>query len=107
MGRNGKKVVIDPVAFAAGVPGVEDPDRLIAGSVKALYSVELAPEELQFIKTNILLSGLVGMASDHYWTNAWLAYREKPEDKAARDTVTNKLKALYRHLMDLPEYQLM
>jgi uncharacterized protein (DUF1800 family) len=107
LGRNGKKVVIDPVAFAAGVPGVEDPDRLIAGSVKALYSVELAPEELQFIKTNILLSGLVGMASDHYWTNAWLAYREKPEDKAARDTVTNKLKALYRHLMDLPEYQLM
>jgi hypothetical protein len=50
---------------------------------------------------------LVGMASDHYWTNAWNAYKDKPEDKTAKNTVTNKLKALYRHLMDLPEYQLM
>jgi len=95
------------VAFAASLPAPQDPDRLIADSVEYLYSVDLPPEELQFIKTNILLSGLVGMASDHYWTNAWLAYQEKPEDKANRTTVTNKLKALYRHLMDLPEYQLM
>ncbi len=107
LGRNGKKVAIDPVAFAARLPHPEDPDMLILGSVQALYSVELPQEELQFIKTNILLSGLVGMASDHYWTNAWLAWRDKPDDKTNRNTVTNKLKALYRHLMDLPEYQLM
>jgi uncharacterized protein (DUF1800 family) len=106
-GRNGKKAAIDVVAFAASLSAPQDPDRLIAESVEYLYSVDLPPEELQFIKTNILLSGLVGMASDHYWTNAWLAYQEKPEDKANRATVTNKLKALYRHLMDLPEYQLM
>jgi uncharacterized protein (DUF1800 family) len=107
LGRNGKKIVIDPVAFAEGLPGAGDPDQLIANSVKALYSVDLSPDEMQFIKANILLSGLTGMASDHYWTNAWVAYMEKPDDKTARDTVTNKLKALYRHLMDLPEYQLM
>jgi uncharacterized protein (DUF1800 family) len=107
LGRNGKKVLIDPLAFAVSLPGAGDPDKLIAASVKTLYSVVLPPDEMQFIKTNILLSGLTGMASDHYWTNAWTAYKEKPEDKTARDTVTNKLKALYRHLMDLPEYQLM
>lgn len=105
--RNGRKVVIDPVAFAASLPHPEDPDRLIADSVQALYSVSLSPEELQSMKTGILLSGLVGMASDHYWTNAWTALQDKPEDMANRHAVTNKLKTLYRHLMELPEYQLM
>ena len=106
-GSNGKKISIDPVAFAATLPHPEDPDQLIADSVKLLYSVDLPPEELQFMKTSILLSGLVGMASDHYWTNAWEAYHARPEDKANRNAVTNKLKTLYRHLMDLPEYQLL
>ena len=107
LGRNGKKVVIDVLAFAARLPSPEDPDRLIADSVRALYSVELPVADLQAIKTSILLSGLVGMASDHYWTNAWQALQLKPEDKANRNVVTNKLKALFRHLMDKPEYQLM
>jgi uncharacterized protein (DUF1800 family) len=106
-GRNGKKILIDPVAFAAGLTDPGDPDQLIAGSVQALFSVALPPEEMQFIKTSILLSGLVGMASDHYWTNAWQAYHEKPDDKGNRNNVTNKLRSLYRHLMELPEYQLM
>ncbi|GGA83608.1 hypothetical protein GCM10011511_03400 [Puia dinghuensis] len=105
--RNGKKIGIDVVAFAASLPNPEDPDKLIAGSVQALYAVALSPEELQFIKSSILLSGLVGMSSDHYWTNAWVAYQAKPDDKANRNTVTNKLKNLYRHLLDLPEYQLL
>ena len=105
--RNGKKIGVDPVQFAASLPNPEDPDKLIAGSVRALCSIDLPPEELQFIKTSILLSGLVGMAADHYWTNAWQAYHDKPDDKGVHTTVTNKLKSLYRHLMELPEYQLM
>ena len=105
--RNGKKIGIDVVAFAASLSNPEDPDKLIAGSVQALYAVALPPEELQFIKSSILLSGLVGMSSDHYWTNAWVACQAKPDDKANRNTVTDKLKNLYRHLMDLPEYQLL
>jgi hypothetical protein len=104
--RNGKKIGIDVVAFAASLPSPQDPEKLIADSVQALYAVSLPPEELQFIKTSILLSGLVGMSSDHYWTNAWLTCQTNPDDKANRNTVTNKLKNLYRHLLDLPEYQL-
>ena len=105
--RNGKKIGIDVLAFAAGLPNPADPDRLIADSVQALCAVPLPPEEEQFIKTNILLSGLVGMSSDHYWTNAWTACQSNPDDKANRNVVINKLKNLYRHLMDLPEYQLL
>ena len=106
-GNNGKKVVIDPVAFAAALPHPEDPDLLIAGSAEALFSVPLPPEELQFIKTSLLLSGLEGTASDHYWTNAWTTLQDKPEDKANHNAVAGKLKNLFRHLMELPEYQLM
>jgi uncharacterized protein (DUF1800 family) len=106
-GRNGKKVSIDPVAFAAGLPRPEDPDSLVRDSVKALYQVDLPGEQLQFIKTNTLLSGLVGMVSDHYWTAAWAAHRSNPDDKNNKNIVTVKLKSLYRHLMNLPEYQLM
>lgn len=106
-GNNGKKAVIDPWAFAAALPHPEDPDQLIAGSVEALFSVPLPPEELEFIKTSILLSGLEGTASDHYWTNAWTTLQDNPEDKANHNAVINKLKNLYRHLMELPEYQLM
>ena len=63
---------------------------------------ELPAEERQFIKTNILLSGLAGEATDHYWTNAWATYRENPGEKSNHDMVTTKLKNLYRHLMNLP-----
>ena len=59
------------------------------------------------MKTSILLSGLTGMNADHYWTNAWQNYQTKPDDKANHNAVVNKLKNLFRHLMDLPEYQLM
>jgi hypothetical protein len=72
-----------------------------------LYSVGLPADDLTLIKSSILLSGLVGMASDHYWTNAWQNAQQKPDDKANHNAVTNKLKALFRHLMDKPEYQLM
>ncbi|HMH23082.1 MAG TPA: DUF1800 domain-containing protein [Puia sp.] len=105
--RNGRKIGIDPLAFAAGLSDPGNPDMLIGDSVRALFQTGLGTEQLQFIKTNILLSGLVGMASDHYWTNAWQSYRSKPDDKGARNTVTTRLKSLYRHLMNLPEYQLM
>ena len=104
--RNGKNIGIDVLAFATSLPDPGNADRLIVDSVRALYAVPLPPEELTFIKTSILLSGLVGMNSDHYWTSAWQAYTSNPDDKAARTQVTNKLKNLYRHLLRLPEYQL-
>jgi hypothetical protein len=105
--RNGKKIGIDVLAFTQKLPHPEDPDLLIADAVAALYSVQLPADELQLIKTSILLSGLTGTASDHYWTNAWTNLQQKPDDKVNRNQVTNKLKALFRHLMDKPEYQLM
>jgi len=59
------------------------------------------------MKEGILLSGLQGMMSDHYWTDAWNKLTTKPDDAANKKDVTNKLKKLYQYLMNLPQYQLM
>ena len=53
--------------------------------------------------TTILLSG---NATDMYWTNAWLSYEAAPTDMSAFTIVDTRLRALYKYLMDLPEYQL-
>jgi hypothetical protein len=94
------------VAFAATMAHPEDPDELIRETIKRLLPMTLPEESIPAIKTSILLSGLTGMQSDHYWTNAWTAYQGNPNDKANQKIVVGKLKALYRFLMNQPEYQL-
>jgi hypothetical protein len=41
-----------------------------------------------------------------YWTTAWLNYEAAPSDMSAFTVVDTRLRALYKYLMDLPEYQL-
>lgn len=107
LNRKDRRLQIDLFAFAASIPSPDDPDKLIEGLVKSLYPLDPGPDTRQFIKTNILLSGLAGMISDHYWTNAWNAVQKDPGDKVNHDLVQNKLKLLFKYLMDSPEYQLM
>ncbi|RFM25846.1 DUF1800 domain-containing protein [Deminuibacter soli] len=101
------KILVDPVAFAKQTSDPGNPDVLINESVHLLYMVELPQKDKDYIKTNILLSGLQGMASDHYWTQAWQTMLTKPADAANLKNVTGKLKNLYKYLMNLPQYQLM
>ena len=44
---------------------------------------------------------------DHHplWTNAWNTLMTKPDDAANKKEVVNKLKNLYKYLMNRPEYQ--
>jgi hypothetical protein len=72
-----------------------------------MYAAELPEQEKQYMKTGILLQGLQGNASDHYWTDAWNKWLEHPEDAANTKIVTNKLRNLYKYMMSLPQYQLM
>lgn len=100
------KAVVDPLSFAKHVSDPSNPDTLISESVRMLYMVNLAPKDIEFLKTSVLLSGLQGKMSDHYWTQAWQNLMTKPDDKANRNNVYNKLKSLYKYLMNLPQYQL-
>jgi len=67
-----------------------------------LYVVDVSQQVKDFLK-GILLSSQI---ADHYWTDAWTAYKTNPNDTASKTIVTTRLQALYKYLLDLPEYQL-
>jgi beta-lactamase superfamily II metal-dependent hydrolase len=104
--RNGKKILIDPYAFAASLPDPANPDKLIDDSIRLLYTMELPGKEKQYMKEDILLSGLAGQMSDHYWTDAWTKLSTSPNDAANKKDVMAKLRNLYKYIMNLPQYQL-
>lgn len=104
--KNGEKAVIDVVDFASRFSAPQDPNTLIDESVRHLLAVPLSDEQKGFLKTAILLNGLTGEKADHYWTTAWETLGSKPDDKSNKAIVTNKLRAFYKYLMNMPEYQL-
>ncbi len=103
--KDGRKMVIDVVAYAAALEHPEDPDALINESLQLLYTVDLSDAEKTRIKSNVLLSNLQGDAANHYWTNAWNTLQNEPGNMVNKKEVTNKLKNLYKYLMERPEYQ--
>ncbi|WP_338869638.1 DUF1800 domain-containing protein [Spirosoma sp. SC4-14] len=106
IGRNGKKLIIDVIAYTRTLPNPADPLALINDAVQRLYMIELSDPDKQYIKSSILLSGLQDTIADHYWTQAWNNLTARPDDTVNKNNVTRKLKSLYKYLMNLPQYQL-
>ncbi|HNH22171.1 MAG TPA: hypothetical protein PLY26_08510, partial [Ferruginibacter sp.] len=96
-------VVIDPISFADQLPNPGDPNGLITQSLEILLRYPLSESAREFIKRSILLSGQL---QDYYWTNAWDAFKANPADMGARQIVLTRLQALYKYIMNLPEYHL-
>lgn len=96
---------IDVLAFADQLSDPANPVTLVKDSLDLLYRVDVSDSLRDFLKNSILLSGQ-NPNSDYYWTDAWSAYKGNPGDAAARTVVESRLKALYKFIMDLSEYQL-
>ncbi|HYM93915.1 MAG TPA: DUF1800 domain-containing protein, partial [Chitinophagaceae bacterium] len=73
--RNGKKIIINAVAFTQLLPNPGDPNALIDDTLAILYRLSLSSQTKQTIKEQILLSN---QTQDYYWTNAWTAYIANP-----------------------------
>jgi uncharacterized protein (DUF1800 family) len=101
--RNGKRIQIDPVAFAKKFSNPADPNVLINDIVSVLYRVPLSDSAKQTIKKQILLSN---QEQDYYWSNAWNAHIASPADNALYQIVFTRLQILLKYLMNLAEYQL-
>jgi uncharacterized protein (DUF1800 family) len=101
--RAGKKIIIDAVAFTKTFFNPSNPVALIDEALSILFRVPLTDTHKVTIKQQILLSNQI---SDYYWTDAWNAYLQNPTNVMDYNTVNTRLKALYQHLMNLPEYQL-
>lgn len=97
-----EKLIIDHVAFAAQFSDPSDPNKLIEDEIALLYSMPISDEKKLAMKS-ILLSG---QQSDHYWTDAWFAYVNNPNDPMAYQTVWFRLATLHKHIMNLAEFQL-
>lgn len=100
--NNGQTIVIDAVAFADQLATPGNPDALINQSLEILLRYPLSASAKEFIKRSILLSG---QYQDHYWTDAWDAYKANPT-AANLAIVASRLKSLYKYIMNLPEYHL-
>lgn len=100
--RNGKKIVIDVIAFTSTLPNPFDPNALVADALTQLYVIDVSQQVKDFLKSILLSSQL----ADHYWYDAWYAYNSLPTDASNKKIVTTRLTAFYKYIMDLPEYQL-
>ena len=100
---NGKRIMIDGVAFAKMLPNPADPNMLIDDVLKMLYRLPLSVASKNQIKTDILL---VGQSNDYYWTEAWTQHINNPADTASATLVRNRLRDLFKYFMNLAEYQL-
>lgn len=101
--RNGESMIIDSVAFANQFDAdAADPNKLIDHSLAIMYGIDITATRKAFLKS-ILLSG---QAQDFYWTDIWNDYKSDPNDANKKKMVEDRLKAMYKYLMNLAEYQL-
>ncbi|HEX8331438.1 MAG TPA: DUF1800 domain-containing protein, partial [Segetibacter sp.] len=100
---SGKKIMIDVIAFAKTLSDPSDPNVLINDALQILYRIPLTASTRNQIKTDILL---VGQSTDYYWTEAWTQHINNPANTANATLVRNRLRDLFKYLMNLAEYQL-
>ncbi|MDI9366433.1 MAG: DUF1800 domain-containing protein [Flavobacterium sp.] len=100
---NSKKILVDGSEFAKLLPNPSNPNALIDDSLKYLYRINISVSLKAQLKKDILLSGQI---TDSYWTDAWNLFIATPTNTANTTSVKNKLRDLYKYLMNLPEYQL-
>lgn len=101
--REGRFFAADVIAFARSFPEPGNPDALIRDSLDLLYTIPVSEESKNKLKKETLLSG---QTQDHYWTDAWNDFAAAPSNMVLRSVVENRLKNLYRYIVNSPEYQL-
>ena len=105
---NSIRYKIDPVAFADKFGNdAGDPNLIIERALELMLSVPLSSQKKEKAKIEILLSN---QTSDYYWTNAWTAWKNNPDQVANLSNYTivySRLATLFKYIMSLPEYQLM
>jgi len=99
--KNGKKIVIDPIAYVAKLNNPSDPNELINESLMNLFMISISQESKNYIKTQFLLSG---QSSDSYWTTAWTNYISSPTNTTYKNVVFTRLQPMFKYLMALSEF---
>ncbi|QNA44006.1 DUF1800 domain-containing protein [Lacibacter sediminis] len=101
--RNGKKIVIDAVAFTKTLSNPADPNMLINELFEMLFRIPISQQAKDQLKKDFLLTG---QDQDYYWSNAWNIYIGSPITTNF-NIVNTRLRGLFKYCMNLAEYQLM
>jgi uncharacterized protein (DUF1800 family) len=97
----GATMKIDPVAFVKTLSNPSDPNVVVNETAQLLFAVPITANQQSFLKQT-LIPGL----PDYEWTAEWNAYIANPADTTALNAVRNKLVALIKFMMEMPEFQL-
>lgn len=101
--KNGKKIIVNPINLLKSIStNPSNPNAVIDDAVFFLLSTDLSTSVKNNLKTQILLSG---QSADYYWTDAWNLSINSPTT-INLNIVHNRLKTLFKYLMNLPDYQL-
>lgn len=98
---NNHNFKIDVLAVAKKIENNTDPNAIIEGFVRQLFPQTITDNQKNRLK-NILLPGL----PDFEWTVEFTAYLEDPDNGAARIGSENRLKALLKAMLVMPEFYL-
>jgi uncharacterized protein (DUF1800 family) len=78
-----------------------DPNRLVDEAIMLFLGIDVTPQVRGFMKS-ILLSN---QQNDAYWTQAWIEYVKKPNDRIFRPIIESRLQAFFTFLLNLEEMQ--
>ncbi len=101
--RRRYKIGMDLLGIVHRFSAPEDPDRLIEELNTLFLPYPLTDAQRQYLKKEVLLPGL----PDYEWTVEWDQYKSNPDDENARMAVLNRLRALMKVMLNMPEHQLM
>ncbi len=96
---NGVKLSLDVLGFISKLDDPGNPVAMIKDMTKAVLPQPLADGQYAYLK-DVLLKG----APDYEWTNAYLAFLAKPDDKIARQGAEVKLRNLVKAMLNMPEF---
>lgn len=82
---------------------IQNPNTLIDQVIQAWFPVDFPSEQKTSIKRMTLLNNQI---NDSYWTQIWNSYKAAPTNNTFINTVRNRLKALFVHLLQLAEFHL-
>ena len=92
---------IDVLKVVSQIPNAEDPNVMIEALVGLSMPWPLTTEQLAYLK-EILIPGL----PDFEWTVEYGTYLLDPSNETNKMAVENRLRALFRALLAMPEFQL-
>ncbi|MEM1120272.1 MAG: hypothetical protein AAGJ18_07465, partial [Bacteroidota bacterium] len=97
----GQNVVIDVLAFAAKIENGTNPNVLIEGFAKILF-----PQPISTSQKNTLKEVLIPGLPDFEWTVEYGDYLIQPDNEDLRTGAENRLRALIKAMLNMPEYYL-